>query len=346
MIAVVTGSTGFIGSHVVDALIAQGATVRALLRPQSNVPRAMSGVEYHRVDVLNARSVAQSEIWNGATHLFHLAGRTTARGLTEFREGNVVPLANILRAVADGRGPRVRAVVVSSQAAGGPAASAHSPRTDGETDTPVEWYGQSKLEAEQVALGFLDRIDLTVLRPPAVYGPRDSAFLPLFRQAAGPIALFATPPENEIELAYVSDVVSAILVSAVNDAAIGQRYTVTGPQSVNWRAIYAEVARQSGAALREVRVPPLAMRAAAMAGDLLGMVTQRTPLINSQKLTLGAQPFWLCNGERIRKELGWTPQVALRQGVRETYLWYIAQGWLRAPRAGAPLHSIERDSTN
>lgn len=346
MIAVVTGSTGFIGSHVVDALIAQGATVRALLRPQSKAPRSVKGVEYHQVDVLNARSVAQSEIWNGATHLFHLAGLTTARSLAEFRKGNVTPLQNILQALADRREHRIRTVVVSSQAAGGPATSALAPIVEGDTDKPVEWYGQSKLVAEQTAFGFRESIDVTVLRPPAVYGPRDSAFLPLFRQANGPVALFATPPEYEIELAYISDVVSAIIAAAVNDAAIGQRYTVTGPQSVNWRAIYAEVARQSGAVLREVRVPYLAMRAAALAGDLFGMVTQRTPLINSQKLTLGSQPFWLCNGERIRKELGWTPQVTLRQGVRETYLWYIAQGLLRAPRAGAPLHSIERDSTN
>ena len=280
MIAVVTGSTGFIGSHVVDALLAAGATVRALVRPQSNPSHRVAGVSYHRVDVLDAQSIAQSEIWDGATHLFHLAGLTTARTLGQFRAGNVAPLENILQSLADRKLQRVRAVVVSSQAAGGPAASAESPTLDGETDRPVEWYGQSKLEAERIAFKFSKLVDVTVLRPPAVYGPRDLAFLPLFRQAIRPIALFATPPEYQFELVHVRDAVSAILAAAVNDAAIGQRYTVTGPQAVNWRELYSEIAMQSGSTPREVRVPSLVMRAAAMAGDLYGMLTQRTPLIN------------------------------------------------------------------
>ncbi|MBC8088961.1 MAG: NAD-dependent epimerase/dehydratase family protein [Phycisphaerae bacterium] len=342
-----TGSSGFIGSHVVDALLAMGAEVRALVRPMSSNLRRPAGVSYCTADVLQGDEVLNSPIWNGATHVFHLAGVTTARTLSEFRAGNVTPLKHVLAAV-ERRLPNVnRVVVVSSQAAGGPAVSATQPADGTNSVAPVEWYGQSKLEAELLALTFVARLPVSIVRLSSVYGPRDRDFLAAFRQAVRPVALYATPPDHRIELAYVSDVVRALSAVAVNDVAIGKRYTVTGLASVSWRELYAEVARAAAVRTRNLTVPMTIMRTAARAGDVLGIVTQRTPLINSQKLTLGRQPFWLCDGSAIRRDLQWHPQVSLQAGVRDTYVWYVAARLLHRNRTPRDIsHSVGQDSAH
>src|SRR3954470_8747451 len=127
MIAVVTGSTGFIGSHLVDALLARGATVRALVRPETPVARRDPRIEHWEADLLDDRSVRESPVWSGATHVFHLAGVTKGRTLSHFRGGNVFPTANVLAALAARPEPRPRVILLSSQAAAGPAASPDAP---------------------------------------------------------------------------------------------------------------------------------------------------------------------------------------------------------------------------
>src|SRR5438067_8417838 len=115
MIAVVTGSSGFIGSHLVDALLERGATVRALTRHDARHAEQLDPrVERSAVDLLDDRSVREAPAWEGATHLFHLAGVTKRRTLAQFRYGNVVPTANVLAAaVARGGTTPPRVMLVS-----------------------------------------------------------------------------------------------------------------------------------------------------------------------------------------------------------------------------------------
>src|SRR5689334_10826683 len=171
MIAVVTGSSGFIGSHLVDALLARGAQVRALVREDSATDALDPQVERSVVDLLDSRSVREATAWEGATHVFHLAGVTKRRTLAQFREGNVVPTANVLAAATARAGstpPRV--VLVSSQAAAGPAPAEDRPVREDDPPRPIEGYGQSKLEAEQATRLYDQSLPIAVLRPAAVYG--------------------------------------------------------------------------------------------------------------------------------------------------------------------------------
>jgi nucleoside-diphosphate-sugar epimerase len=339
MIAVVTGSSGFIGSHLVRDLLARGATVRALVRPQSvrDVRSAAqpANITFHEVDVLDADAVATSEIWTDATHVFHLAGRTTATSLTAFRLGNVQPLANILSALSK-RELSPRIVVVSSQAAAGPARSRQSPMRESDLAAPLESYGISKREAEQVAYSFGERVPITVVRPPAVYGPNDRDFLEVFRQAARSVALHAVAPDFWFDLVHVRDVVSALILAAEHPAAVGQTYFLAPNAPLRWRDLYDTVAQCAGSSPRQIKVPELLLKIVALAGDAYGLVTQRTPLLNSQKLQLASAEFWLCDSTRIREDLNWRPQVTPQIGVRETYLWYVDAGWLSRKQGVAP----------
>lgn len=314
MIAVVTGSSGFIGSHLVEALLQRGATVRTLLRSE--------------VDLLDPRSVRESPVWDGATHVFHLAGVTKARTLEQFRAGNVIPTANILAALSARESARPRMVFVSSQAAAGPAKSAESPVRETDRPAPVEAYGQSKLEAELEVLRHRDILPVTIVRPSAVYGPRDRDFLAAFAQASGRVAFHAAPRDHSFSLVHVGDLVRAIVLAAERDSAAAKTYFVANEEPMTWRELYAEIARAAGATHVEIQLPDAALRVGALAGDLMGAVTGRTPLLNRNKVELARQRWWTCDARLVHEELGWQSQVPPGAGIRETYRWYVDAGWL------------------
>lgn len=334
MIAVVTGSTGFIGSHLVDALVARGATVRALVRPESRVPTRDPRVSYVTADLLDDRSVRESPVWDDATHVFHLAGVTKRRTLAQFRHGNVVPTANILAAIA-ARGARVRRLVlVSSQAAAGPANSADRPVREDDPSRPIEAYGSSKLEAEQAAARYAATVPITIVRPSAVYGPRDVDFLNVFKQATNRVAVYAAPRDQVMSIVHVRDLVNALWLVADAPASHDRTYFVGSSAPVSWRELYVAIANISGTRSVEVQLPATVLRMAGRAGSAASLITGRQLLINAQKVALAAPSWWLCDSSRIRSEIGWTPDVELHDGLRETYAWYLSAGWLRAkPRA-------------
>ena len=334
MIAVVTGSSGFIGSHLVDALLQRGAIVRALMRDTTPAQALDPRVEHWTVDLLDDRSVREADAWEGATHVFHLAGVTKRRTLAQFRNGNVIPTANVLAAVAARAGstpPRV--VLVSSQAAAGPAPAPARPVREDDPPRPIEGYGKSKLEAELASRQYEDRMPISIVRPAAVYGPRDRDFLRAFRLAARAVTIHAVPRDNLFSIVHVTDLIRALLLVAERAEAAGRTYFVANEVPTTWRELYAEVARVASAnRALELQLPLPALAAAGLAGDLVSALTGWHSLANGNKTKLARPRWWLCDAGRARDELAWLPEVPLQQGVRETYLWYLDAGWMRAPR--------------
>jgi nucleoside-diphosphate-sugar epimerase len=344
MIAVVTGSTGFIGSHLVDALLARGATVRALVRPETPVARRDPRIEHWEADLLDDRSVRESPVWWGATHVFHLAGVTKGRTLSHFRAGNVFPTANLLAALAARQGPPPRVVLVSSQAAAGPAADGERPVREIDRPVPVEAYGRSKLQAEQAVVRYRDVLPITIVRPSAVYGPRDRDFLKVFRQASRRIALHAVPRDHAFSLVHVTDLVRALILAAERPEAVGRTYFVSGDAPVTWRELYEEVARAASSRPIQLQVPLHAVRIAARAGDLVSSLTGRATMLNRNKAALARARWWLCDSSAARQDLGWRPEVTLQLGVRDAYVWYVEAGWLKSPKQGATDAPIEEST--
>lgn len=334
MIAVVTGTGGFVGSHLADALLARRATVRALVRRGSGAPAVPRNprIECHTVDLADAESVAASHAWDGATHVFHAAGITKARTLAQFRAANVRPTANILAALA-GRASPPRFVLVSSQAAAGPAGAADAPVREQDAPRPIEAYGISKLEAEHETHRYSDRVPSVIVRPVSVYGPRDRDFLEVFRQASARIAFYASPADQQISIVHVADAVRGLIAAAEADQQRGRTYFLANSEPVSWRELYAGVARVTGAKPFAVQLPGAALHAAAAIADFVGALTGRTFLLNGQKEAMARPAWWTVDAARARAELAWREHELLQVGLRDTYVWYVQAGWLRGRRS-------------
>ncbi len=338
MLALVTGSSGFVGSHLVEALAGAGWDVRRLVRPESSPPAApipdalARRVETRAAPLADAAALGRSGALDGADAVFHVAGVTRARTLAEFRAGNVAPTAALLDALAARapdapRGSPPRFVLVSSQAAAGAARSADRPRTERDPAEPVGAYGHSKREAERLLAGHPGGLPWTVVRPAAVYGPRDRDFLPVFRHAARGLALYPGTRDAWLSMVYVGDLARALVLAATAPQAVGGTYFVAGDERVPWPAVYDAAAAAAGRRLRLALDTPAAVLAAAgVAGDAWSALTRRPVLVTREKLRLGRPRYWCCSAARARLELGWVPNVPLAEGARRTYAWYKAHG--------------------
>jgi len=341
MIALVTGSSGFIGSHLVDALLSRGASVRVLARAGAEAGEPDPRTTRWTVDLLDDRSVRETPAWEGVTHVFHVAGVTKRRTLAQFRSGNVAPTANLLAAaLARGGATPPRVVFVSTQAAGGPASSPDRPVREDDPPRPVEGYGQSKLEAERVVLRYEGQVPVTIVRPAAVYGPRDRDFLRAFRLAARSIAIHAVPRRNRFSIVHVADLVDALLRAGDRPEAVGRTYNVANDAPVSFQELYDEIAAAASLVpAMNIQVPMAAVAAAGYAGDVVSALTGWHTLANRHKTRLARPRWWLCDPSRAHNELGWNSSIPLQRGVRDTYLWYLAARWMRprtSGRASAP----------
>lgn len=331
MIAVVTGASGFIGQHLVSALRAANAEVRVLRRPQSRAPANAATANAERswvVDVLDATEVARTSIWDGATHVFHLAGVSRAAREQQFIRANVTPCANIAAALSR-RATPPRLLVVSSQAAAGPTPAGAVARTDAMPAVPIEAYGRSKLAGEAAAWAWRAALSITVVRPCAVYGPGDRDFLTVFRQVRRRTAWFACAPDQALSMVYVADLVSCLQHVATHERASSQRWLVAHESPVTWRSLYDEIARRSGTSPQYRTVPRALLGVGARVGDGLGRLTGRTPLLNSQKLALADASSWVCDADGVTRTTGWRATTSLAVGLEATHRWYVAAGWLR-----------------
>jgi nucleoside-diphosphate-sugar epimerase len=322
-LAVLTGGTGFVGSHVAEALVKAGYRVRALARRPSDAGwLAGLGVEVVPGDVRDAASLVPFA--RGADLVVHAAGKTAARSLAEYRASNAAGTRHLLdatRAVASG----AHFILISSQAAAGPSHDGAPVRAD-VRGRPVSSYGWSKLEGED-QLRVSPDLAFTILRPSAVYGPRETALRDLFVATARgftPVLAGGTP---RVQLVYVSDLARCVLAAAARG---GRRETffVAHPEVLDYRSIAVTLSRLRTPPARLVPVPALAIRAAGLITSLVSVLGKGPPVFNSEKAGELLQPAWLCDVSSTQAELGSPLVTPFPEGARKTWDWYREAGWL------------------
>lgn len=310
----VTGATGFVGSHVAQALVEAGYEVRCGVRASSST-RWISNLPVERVPLdMTGRVEDFSRAVENVDLVVHVAGITRARRAEDYHAVNAEGTQK-LAAAALGAGVR-RFVLISSLAARGP---------DGR-DHPESAYGRSKLEAEARLRTVDGQMEAVILRPAAVYGPRDTDLLPLFKMAR---TGFLPLPSgaNVLQPVYAEDVARAALAAARKGGGSGP-FPVAEAARYTWEDVVAGLERALGRNVRVVRVPPAAFTLAGRAAEWVAQAFSTVPIIDERRGRDLAARTWTCDVSGTERALGWRAEVSLFEGLERTARWYEQSGWL------------------
>jgi nucleoside-diphosphate-sugar epimerase len=327
MTTIVTGATGFIGRHLVDALAAEGQEVRCFTRGNP-VADVRHNVSFHKADYSRADLGLPDAALAGATRVFHLGGATRAVSAADFRGANVYVTERLADRLISLR-EKPRLVYVSSQAAAGPAPDAEHPKREEDAAAPIEEYGRSKLAAERAITARGAELPFTIARPVAVFGPGDRDFLAIFEMAKRGIAIYPGIRHSSINMIYVTDLIAGLMAAARSPASAGKTYFFGDDSARPWTTIYSTIGDVVGQQRAfELSIPRSVVGAAGVVGDFVGALVGKPSLVGKSKAVLAKPKYWLCTSERARKELGFATPTSLREGMRMTYDWYLQQRWL------------------
>lgn len=326
MRVLVTGGTGFLGSHLVETLLEKKAEVACLVRSTSNL-RWIEGLPVERVPGSLEDPESLRRAVAGVEVVIHAAGVTKAISSVSYDRFNHQGTRNLLDACVRNGSSLKRFVYVSSLAAAGPS-STRVPRKEIDPPAPVSLYGLSKLRGEEAALSYGSLFPVTVVRPPALFGPRDSDLFELIKRIGG--GIFATFGKGErlIDLCYVTDAVRGILLAAEQPNAVGQVFFIGSGQSYSWEMVAHLVAAQLGTTLKMISLPASAASVYALACDVRAYFTGRPFIISRHKLPELRQRYWICDIGKAREILNYRPATPLEQGLNLTVQWYRNQGWI------------------
>ena len=321
MKALVTGATGFIGSHLVEELIKKGYDVTCLVRKTSN----LRWIEGHKVALFQGDCEDEHSLAHlppDFDYIFHLAGLTKARRERDFFCVNVKGTENLLRTVSTkGKGPR-RFIHLSSLAAAGPSMNG-TPLDETSEPRPVSSYGKSKLESEGVIMRFSDRIPATIVRPPAVYGPRDRDFYVLFKMLKK--GFYPYWGKCYYSLLYVDDLVRGLVQAAEEKEAEGGVYFLSDGKVYPNEDIVNEISAVLGSRIVKVRIPRHLVAVLVRITERLG---RGSSIINRDKLKELNCAHWICDSSKAAKDFRFVPKVTIKEGIKWTADWYRIHQWL------------------
>ncbi len=314
----VTGSTGFIGKHLLPRLTGSGAPIRCLVRRPLSIP----GAETVRGDLATGEGLREAA--RDVDLVLHLAGVTKALRPEDYDRGNATGTGNLVANCP----PGAKLIHISSLAAAGPSPDGLPLREDA-TPRPVSLYGRSKLASEEAVRASPLAARAVILRPAVVYGPADTDVYQAFRSVAR--GVFATIGSGQARFSYiyVEDLVDAILAAASSPVAEGRTYFLANPKPVSWFDFASLAGQQMGHKVRFLRIPLSAAWLAGWAAELSARFRRERPgILSRDKVREAAHPDWICDPDRAFRDFGFLPTTSLANGMAVTLAWYKKAGWL------------------
>ena len=322
----VTGASGFTGSHLARALLGAGHAVRALVRPASALPGDLAG-SVERFDGDLTDPAACREAVRGCKVVYHIAALYRAEGVPakRFFDVNAGGTRNVLEA-CEAEGGIERAVHCSTVGVHG-----HLERVPGDETAPIrpgDVYQRSKLEGELAALEFAaDRgLPVSIFRPTGIYGPGDTRLLKFFRLVSKRRPLIGSGNPH-YHLTHIDDLVEGILLCGTHPDAVGETFILGGPEAPTLREWYDVVARILGVKPSGMRLPVWPFLAAGALCEATFKPLGKEPPIHRRSVHFFTHDRWF-DTSKARRVLGFEPKIGLEQGMRSTAEWYRENGML------------------
>ncbi len=326
MKALVTGAAGFIGSHLVEALLQRGVHVRCLVKPTSH----LKWVRDLPVEIIYGDCQEKDSLGPGVKDVdlvFHLAGATRAIEPKTYFAVNALGTETLVQACLEHKPRLQKFIYLSSLAAAGPGRNGGK-KKESDPCAPVSPYGRSKRRGEVLALAQAHELPLLILRPAAVYGPRDKAFLFLFQCLAKRIKPVISGGVQHLSLCSVQDLVGALLLGAETPTKTGEIFFLSDGQDYRMDEINDSFAQAMEVTAYRLCIPPPVLCGIASVAEYFSKVCGKPAFISRGRAEEMIQPNWLCDITKARILLGFDPQISLARGAKLTFDWYRKESWL------------------
>lgn len=321
----VTGANGFVGSHVVEKCNELGLEVWAAIRKSSNLDYLeTSNVNFTYPNFTNVALLKQEIEDKQYDFVIHIAGITKARSSKEYEHVNAVYTANLGRAIRESRYPVKKVVFMSSLGAIGPLQYNDGLITDKTRPNPVTAYGKSKLLAEELLAPL--QLPMIVLRPTAVYGPREKDIFILLRTIIKGFEPYLGKKNQHLSFVYVKDLAD-LTVNSLFTSVTGS-YNVTDGNCYD-RYHFGEIVKKITAKRTfKLHIPLGVVKLLAVFSEKVAGAFNKTSVLNKEKLNELTAANWCCDINKLKSELGFSPKYNLQQGLEETITWCKQNQWL------------------
>ncbi len=312
--ALVTGSSGFVGGHLVRQLLQRGYDVSCLVRPASP-PGALAGLPVTRIMASYADPDSLARAVAGMDYVFHVGAVLSAPRRQDYIEANSESTANLLQACLTAAPALRKFVYVSSIAACGPARDRKA-LTESAPCRPVSAYGESKYLAEQAAAALFDRLPIVIVRAANVLGVGQKELADAMNMMRRRIIPVIGRRTSLTCICFVQDLVRGLVLAAESDRARSKTYFLTAPEFCSWREISDQLLKELGIR-RVLWVPHPVLFVLASIFEFVARLTETAPMISRENLALSRNYDWMCDAGLIRAELGFRTEVDFVQGIRE-----------------------------
>jgi nucleoside-diphosphate-sugar epimerase len=332
----VTGATGFIGYHLVRALVNTDLEVLCLTRSTSNISRLESfDVSFVEGDVVFKDSLMRAV--SSVDIVYHLAATTTALRTETLFQVNENGTRNLVQACAHSKQVK-KLVIVSSSAAAGPS-PVNRPMMEDDPPHPVSNYGRSKLAGEEAARQWAGEIPITIVRPPIVFGEYDRDVFRMFDLVAHGWHIVPGLKKKYFSMLHAADLAKGLILTSQKGETLPSPHEdsdVLG-QGVyfiadEWAPSYAELGPMMAEALsrraRILPVPGLVAWAVALVNEILARIRKQSSILNLDKAREGLSGSWVYSPQKAREQLGFEPDATIFERICQTGKWYQEQGWL------------------
>ena len=322
----VTGATGFLGSHLTEELVRRGHEVTCLVRKTSDL-KWLTPLKIKLVYGDATEPGGLAEAVAGQEIVYHVAGVLAATSEPAYLKVNAQGVENMIAACLEAKAPLKRFILVSSVAAMGPSFRG-VPLDETTPCQPRRGYGWSKREGEMRALKYRDRIPLTIIRPPGIYGPRDRQILKAFKVAKHGFFPIIGNPDRRVNLAHVADVVQGTILAGESPRGLSETFIIAGAENPTWNELVGHMGTGMGKRVRSLSVPAWLVDRVADLSVLWGRLRGRPAIFDREKAGDFGARQWLYSIDKAKKVLGYAPRHSVSEGFCETVAWYRKAGWL------------------